>query len=186
MPALPARRSLLDRPQRLGFLPTLWFWNDRERQRLLLPLIVMIAVPLTPLLFFLMVWLQLPMWTLLLAGTVWPQLVCGLVERRIRGELRRRALAPSPHALAPAPAEPPRSSERAFILLAGFGALGSTLAVAAAWGVGSALLTALALACVLARAWAVSPRLSQLEADAPGRPALAESSSPRSRPGAHR
>ncbi|MCY0990495.1 hypothetical protein OV203_25360 [Nannocystis sp. ILAH1] len=108
----------------------------------------MIAVPLTPLLFFLMVWLQLPMWTLLLAGTVWPQLVCGLVERRIRGELRLRALDAGLHALAPLPAEPLRSSELAFILLAGLGALGSTLAVAAAWGVGPALLTALVLVVV--------------------------------------
>jgi hypothetical protein len=26
-------RSLLDRPQRLGILPTWWFWNDRENWR---------------------------------------------------------------------------------------------------------------------------------------------------------
>lgn len=176
----------LDRPQRLGFLPTFWFWNNRERQRLLLPLIVTIALPLTPLLFFLMVRSQLPMWTLIVAGTVWPQLVCGLVERRIRGQLRRRALDAGPHVPAPLPSEPRRSSDRVFVLLAGFGALGSSLAVAAAWGPGPALLTALALALVLAGAWAVSPRLSQLEAGAQAGPALTESSQSSTQPGAHR
>ncbi|WP_434415934.1 hypothetical protein [Nannocystis pusilla] len=108
--------------------------------------------------------------------------MCGLVERRIRGELRRRALDANFHALAPLPAEPPRSSELAFILLAGLGALGSTLAVAAAWGVGPALWTALGLAVMLVSVWAVSPRSSKLASWAarrsPSRPARAPTPPP--------
>ncbi|MDC0723436.1 hypothetical protein [Nannocystis bainbridge] len=93
MSELPARRALTDRPQRLGFLPTWWFWNDAERQLLLRPLIVAISLPLTPLLFFLMVKLQWSVWSLMAASLVWPTLVSGLVERHIRAELRKRALA---------------------------------------------------------------------------------------------
>lgn len=86
---LPARRSLLSQPQPLGILPTYWFWNDRERQRLVRPIIALVALPVTPLLFLLVVKLQLPIW-LLLAGAVYPYLVTGLVERHIRKELLRR------------------------------------------------------------------------------------------------
>ena len=109
MTDLPVRRALLDRPQRLGFLPTFWFWNDRERQRLVTPLLVTIAFPSTALFFFLMARLELPVWLLVVFGTVWPQLVLGLVERRVRRELRRRALAGVEElsALAPAPEPPP-------------------------------------------------------------------------------
>lgn len=108
MSELPARRHLLDRPQRLGFLPTWWFWSDPEREVLLRPLIAAIALPLTPLLFFMMVQLQWPVWTLIAASTLWPSLVCGLVERHVRAELRRRALAAALAEPAALPAEPPR------------------------------------------------------------------------------
>ncbi|WAS90462.1 hypothetical protein [Nannocystis punicea] len=105
MPDLLVRRALLDRPQRLGFLPTWWFWNDHECQRLVRPLITAISLPLTALLFFAMVQLQWPFWTLIAAALVWPQLVCGLVERHVRAELRR-ALAAASGAPAPLPADP--------------------------------------------------------------------------------
>lgn len=88
---LPARRrNLLDQPQRLGFLPTYWFWNDRERQRLLLPLMTLNALLVNPPLFLLVVYFELPMWLLLIMITLWPQLLMGLVERRVRAELHRR------------------------------------------------------------------------------------------------
>ncbi|MCY0991975.1 hypothetical protein OV203_32860 [Nannocystis sp. ILAH1] len=105
MSELRARRHLLDRPQRLGFLPTYWFWSDPEREVLLRPLIAAIALPLTPLLFFMMVKLQWPMWTLIAVSGLWPSLVCGLVERHVRAELRRRALAAALAEPAALPAE---------------------------------------------------------------------------------
>lgn len=99
---LPVRRSLLSQPQRLGVLPTYWFWNDRERQRLVRPIIALVALPVTPLLFLLVVKLQLPIW-LLLAGAVYPFLVMGLVERHVRKALLLRPVgavvaAPNPSA----------------------------------------------------------------------------------------
>lgn len=88
---LPARRrSLRDRPQRLGFLPTMWFWNDHEAQRLLMPLVVVIALPVAAAAQFLTVWLQLWWAWPVLAGLVWPFLLMGLVERHIRRKLARR------------------------------------------------------------------------------------------------
>lgn len=108
MPELPVRRALIDRPQRLGFLPTWWFWNDHEQQRLLRPLIAAISLPLTPLLFFLMLKLQWSVWTLIAVSTLWPLLVCGLVERHVRAELRRRALAAALAEPAALPATPPK------------------------------------------------------------------------------
>lgn len=76
-------------------LPTYWFWNDRERQRLVLPLIALVAVPVTPLLFLLFVTMQLPVWTLIAASAVYPYVVMGLVERHVRNKLRRGQL-PAP------------------------------------------------------------------------------------------
>ncbi|MFY0533068.1 hypothetical protein [Nannocystis pusilla] len=106
MSELPARRHLLDRPQRLGFLPTYWFWSDPAREALLRPLTMAIGLPLTPLLFFMMVKLQWSIWTLIAASALWPSLVCGLVERHVRAELRRRALAAALAEPAALPAEP--------------------------------------------------------------------------------
>lgn len=93
--SLAVRRSLTSRPQRLGFLPTYWFWNDWERQRLVLPLIALVAVPVTPLLFLLFVKLQLSVWALIAVNTVYPYVVMGLVERHVRNKLRRGQL-PAP------------------------------------------------------------------------------------------
>lgn len=93
--SLAVRTSLTSRPQRLGVLPTYWFWNDREHQKLVLPLIALVAVPVTPLLFLLVATLQLPVWALLAAAAVYPYLVMGLVERHVRRRLRRGQL-PAP------------------------------------------------------------------------------------------
>lgn len=84
--------SLVSKPQRLGLLPTWWFWNDWERQRLLLPLILLTSIPLGPLLFLAAVKLQLSFW--LLEGLLvvfYPTLLLGLVERHIRRKLAMRA-----------------------------------------------------------------------------------------------
>lgn len=82
----------MSKPQCLGLLPTWWFWNDWERQRLLLPLILLIAIPLGPLLFLAAVELQLSFWLLEgLLVVVYPTLFLGLVERHIRRKLAMRA-----------------------------------------------------------------------------------------------
>ena len=92
MTDLPAPRSLLDRPQRLGVVPTWWFWNDAGRQWLLLPLVLTTAVPLA--LAVQLVGLRHPAlaWPLLLLVALYPLLLMGLVERHVR----RRMLAPGP------------------------------------------------------------------------------------------
>lgn len=163
MDAHPVRRSLLDRPQRLGFLPTWWFWNDYERQRLTMPLIATIAVPLTLLFLFLMAWLQLPVWLFLVFGTVWPHLVLGLVERRVRRELRQRALEGSANLPAPAPSPSRKAVDRVTLSLAGLGAFATVIAVAGTWGLAPALFAALALATFAALA---GGRLAKRERDA--------------------
>lgn len=85
------QNSLVSRPQRLGILPTWWFWNDWERQRLLLPLTLVTAIPLGPILVVGAIKLQLNVWLLqaLLFG-VYPILLMGLVERHIRRQLAVR------------------------------------------------------------------------------------------------
>lgn len=40
------RRSLAERRQRLGILPTLSFWNCGEQQRLLMPISLLVALPI--------------------------------------------------------------------------------------------------------------------------------------------
>lgn len=86
--------SLLRTPQRLGILPTWWFWNDPERQRLLLPLGLVTAVPLGPLLYFLTIKLGLSSWLpIAVCIFVYPTLLMGLVERHIRSQLSRRVAA---------------------------------------------------------------------------------------------
>lgn len=88
----PARRHLLDRPQRLGVLPTLWFWNDHERHRRGLPIVLLLTLPWTPVLFFLTVRFNLPMSLFVVVNILAPYLAMGLIERHIRSELHRRAL----------------------------------------------------------------------------------------------
>jgi hypothetical protein len=86
-------RSLLDRPQRLGFLPTLWFWDDGVRQRELLP----IVLPITLLVVLLTDYLagRFPGFAVLWSALVLlhPFVVMGMVERYIRKQLRLRPAA---------------------------------------------------------------------------------------------
>lgn len=151
---LPARLSLLGRPQRLGILPTYWFWNDGERQRLLVPIVALIALPVTPLLFLLMVRFQLSMWLLLAAGTLWPQLVMGLVERHIRRELRRRPLEDGRILDGlPAAPRPSSASPRVFLALAALCGLAALLAALNVGGpVMLATMSVAAIAALLPRA----------------------------------
>jgi hypothetical protein len=89
--ALVPRRSLLDSRQRLGIVPTWWFWNSWEQQRLLLPLALLIAVPLGLACFALQV-LGVSIWLTTAFCLVSPIVFQGLVERHIRASLARRSL----------------------------------------------------------------------------------------------
>jgi hypothetical protein len=88
-PHLPAKRSLLDRPQSFGFLPTWWFWNDWEAQRLLLPL-ALFAVPVSLVINLLQVYWGLGAWVSIVAGILISILMMGLVERYVRAQARMR------------------------------------------------------------------------------------------------
>lgn len=81
------RRSLLDRPQRLGFLPTLWFWNDHERQRLLFLPLFAAWLPPAFLVTYITLRFALPTWLPTGLGIVYAILAQGLVERHIRKRL---------------------------------------------------------------------------------------------------
>ena len=101
-PRAPAlRRSLLDRPQQLGICPTLWFWSDWDRQRLLIPLVLAIAVPVAPLMHWLTVHFQWSIWPLVIVNTLYPFAVMGVIERQIRhlrdpNSARKRTNSPPP------------------------------------------------------------------------------------------
>ena len=92
---VPAGRSLLARPQKWGILPTMWFWNDWETQRLLVPFALMTA-PFLLLINVLQMWLRLSAWIPITAGLVVPYLTMGLVERYVRTQVR---LHPRPEAI---------------------------------------------------------------------------------------
>lgn len=92
-----ARRPLLDRPQKLGILPTLWFWNDWAAQRLLLPF-VFITAPLLILINVVQVWLRLSAWVPITANILIPFLTMGLVERHVRARLLAEKTADLPRA----------------------------------------------------------------------------------------
>ncbi|MCY1059808.1 hypothetical protein [Nannocystis sp. SCPEA4] len=110
---LPAPRSLLDRPQRLGVLPTLWFWNDADRQWLVIPIILSTAVPLTIAVQLLVVRFPALSSPLLLLVVLYPFLLMGLVERHIRRHLA------DPAALLPANTSPPSPFARAVPVVVG-------------------------------------------------------------------
>lgn len=77
--------ALIRRRQRLGFLPTWSYWNDRDRQRLLTPLVLVTAIPLAPLVVIGAIQLQLSVWLVyLVVFVIYPTLLMGLVERHIR------------------------------------------------------------------------------------------------------
>lgn len=106
---VPANRTLLDRPQRLGCLPTIWFWSDLECQRLVVPLIAL-TVPFGLAAQYLIM-TRLGLAPTLVFSTLWPYLVMGFIERHIRNELRRRAterpLAPPAGSAHPPQLDPP-------------------------------------------------------------------------------
>jgi hypothetical protein len=133
---LPASRSLLDRPQRLGVLPTMWFWNDRTRQGLLMPLFVASGVPLAAVLAYLTARLHLSGWLPSAFALLYPFLLMGLVERRMRRELRLRP--PEQRLLAAATSAPPRPLSRA--LPATLAVLCTTMAIMVTLGASGALI----------------------------------------------
>lgn len=91
-PTIPARRSLLSRPQRLGVLPTIWFWNNWDAQRLLLPFVVLFAVPAFLVCDALRMWAGLATWVSLVPSLLISCLTMGLVERRVRRRARPRCV----------------------------------------------------------------------------------------------
>jgi hypothetical protein len=93
--------ALLDRRQRLGFLPTLAFWNRRDIRKLTGPWLAAFAA----------LWLLLlelirgtvPPWATKLIGAAGPLLFITLLERHVRARLERRALAQGLHGAVPQP-----------------------------------------------------------------------------------
>ncbi|PCC73881.1 hypothetical protein SAMN02745121_06200 [Nannocystis exedens] len=167
-----ARRHLLDRPQRLGLLPTVWFWNDHERQRLVLPIVLSVTLPWMPVLFYLALRLPLPFFALLtVVNILTPYLGLGVIERHIRRELRRRArlgdATDAPHVRASPAERLPSSARRIYLALAASGGLGSAFAVGQVWGAFTAALCVLALTAFLAAVWRVSLRAPALPPPTP-------------------
>ena len=82
-------RSLMDKPQPLGFLPTWWFWRELYRERRFRVLMAVLTLP---------AWgLTLAWWTFIgnsfLAPVLLVYLVEGLVEKLVRREIVRRRTA---------------------------------------------------------------------------------------------
>jgi hypothetical protein len=117
-------------------LPTPWFWNDPENQRLLAPVGILV-IPLCVLLNAVQVWLRLGAWVSIVGGLAICVLTQGFVERTIRTQLRLPV-----RSVARLPVEP-------FILLSGVGVVVAILVSVLAWGPAQALFTALVLALVM-------------------------------------
>jgi|SRR5690606_10147241 len=85
------QRHLLDRPQPLGFLPTWWFWNNRENWRLVGWMFAILAVATLVALEF------VPLPSLAKAAIAGSTIILanGLLEKYVRHQAmkRRRALA---------------------------------------------------------------------------------------------
>lgn len=82
-------RSLMDKPQPLGFLPTWWFWRELYRERRFRALMALLTLP---------AWVvTLAWWTFIgdsfLAPVLLVYLTEGLVEKFVRRELLRRRMA---------------------------------------------------------------------------------------------
>ena len=142
---------LLSRRQPLGFLPTWRFWNDQERQRLVMPLLLAVSVPESLLALFLCMWLGIP-WLLPLYGFISAQLFYGLIERRVRRELLRGG---SPRVSSSETLRP-----HDWIWLACLGIVGSLvlIAVAVAWSPVLALCGTLAWTALLIGSGAAASR----------------------------
>ncbi|MFZ6186083.1 hypothetical protein [Nannocystis pusilla] len=117
-------------------MPTLWFWNDPENQRLLAPVVILVT-PHWVLLNAIQMWLRLGAWVSIAGGLAICVLTQGLVERYIRSQLRLRVRSVAGFPVAP------------FLLLAGTGAVAAIVVSASAWGAAQALFTALVLALVM-------------------------------------
>ncbi len=82
--------AYLDRPQRLGFLPTLAFWNRRDVSKVTGPMLgTFVLLWLMALALFVNEWT--PTWVSGLLGGLGPYLFLGALERVIRKRLRARA-----------------------------------------------------------------------------------------------
>ena len=82
--------AYLDRPQLLGFLPTLAFWNRRDVAKVMGPMLGTFALLwMVPLSLFVFKWT--PIWVSGLLGGLGPYLFLGVLERVIRQRLRARA-----------------------------------------------------------------------------------------------
>ena len=79
----------LDRPQRLGFLPTTGFWKRRDVKRVAAPLIGAFAF-LWYIMLGLLVTGSIPLWASGLLAGVGVSLLVGLLERYLRYRIRRR------------------------------------------------------------------------------------------------
>lgn len=145
------RTALTNRNQRLGFLPTLSYWNDRERQRLLTPLVLVVAVPLAPLVVVGATKLQLSIWLVyLVLFVVAPTLIMGLVERHIRKELHRRIASGAVDDIVVA--APPQVSNRALPL-----ALLLISVLVVGWAVANSFWLAIGLGAAVTLMWLIAP-----------------------------
>lgn len=105
-------KYLLDRPQRMGILPSYWFWNRKENyQHIRWPQAIMAGL-------LIFIWgiipKELPLWLSALVPGVAIVLALGLFERYIRRRAIARRNAPSlcgsdlvDHVLSDAAASPP-------------------------------------------------------------------------------
>lgn len=87
----PSERApiYLDRPQRLGFLPTAAFWRQPDVWRLAWPWTgAFVFLWLMMLSVFVVDWT--PMWASGLIAGIGPYLFVGLLERYLRARLRRQ------------------------------------------------------------------------------------------------
>lgn len=85
----PGKRAYLDRPQRLGFLPTSAFWNRRDVWKLVWLPTVIVSI-LWSVLLDLFVFDFTPIWVSGLLGGMGFVVFIGLLERYLRSRLRQR------------------------------------------------------------------------------------------------
>ncbi|MDC0666310.1 hypothetical protein [Nannocystis radixulma] len=94
-------RSLMRKPQPLGILPSLWFWQElwRTEPRLHLFFTLLWTMVNAPLVYLVLAYLP-PSWLAVSLGFLFPILSMGLVERwlRLLVARRRRLMAARTHA----------------------------------------------------------------------------------------